>query len=105
MHARRHLARQGALRLAGLGFRGGGGIEPLDGRAVEQREGAEHLTDVAIVGVDPELIKAIWRRPIGVEVDRAALTLSELRPGGSGQQRESQRMRFRAPRATNELDS
>ena len=80
MHPRRDIGGERAL--------GGppGGIalllrsQLLDFAARLQREQFQIFLDVAIVDVDPELVKLVGRRQLGIEVDRACFGFSELLP-------------------------
>ena len=58
----RHLARQRALRLARLRRARDAGLERLDLAAIEEREELQVLHDVAVVGVQPELVEPERRR-------------------------------------------
>ena len=69
-----------------------GGGELLDFRARPQAEDLEVPDNVAVVGVDPELVEGVRRGHRRVEPDGARLGLSELRAVGFGDERRRQRV-------------
>src|SRR5579883_2423036 len=64
------------------------GAEPGDFLQAQEGEQLQEAGGVAVVGVDPILIKAIWTGFCGVEPDGVAGALAEFFAGGGGEQRK-----------------
>ena len=71
------------------------------GDLVEREEGEqlEVALDVAVVGVEPELVEVVRAGLLGVEPDVAGLALAELGARRRGEEREHQAVRLLARRA------
>ncbi len=103
--SRRHLVREGALRLAPLGMLGDRRVERFDVRVLQQREIPQVFPGVAIVDVDEELKELIWRGQRGVEPDGARFRLAEFRSRRRRDERRRDRMRVERRRAANQFDA
>ena len=78
MHHACHFPRQSLLRLAFLRRDLHGGFQFRDFALVEQRKKLEIFHDIAVVGVDPELVEPVRRGELRVKPDRPGLGLAKF---------------------------
>src|SRR5689334_18715554 len=105
MHAKRDVASQEPLRyplsrILGLLLQGDADL--FHGKESEQ---LQVPFDVAIIDIDPELIKLVRTGAPGIEPDIASLALSELGPGCVSDEGEYQAVRLAPFALSNQLDS
>ena len=105
VHERRHLARQHALRLALLGRRLRRRLELVDRGLLEKREVLEVVHDVAIVGVQPELVEPERRGPRADRARRARLRSCRTSRPTPSSQRQHQAVRLLRAQLANQIDA
>ena len=100
-----HLAGQHPLRLAPAGLRrvlGHRGGDPVEREEGEQLEVA---LDVAVVGIEPELVEVVGAGALGVEPDVAGLALAELGARGGRDERKDQAVHLPALALAHQLSA
>src|SRR5262249_11837093 len=71
----------------------------------EPGEKLEIRNHIAIVGVQPELVEAVWRSHFRIQPDGARFGLAKLHACSRGNQRKHERMRARATQTANQIDA
>jgi hypothetical protein len=98
-------AGEGFMGFAGAGVGSVGGLEVSDGFLIEEGKELEVADDVAIVGIDPELVEAVDAGFLGVEPDGAADGFAEFTAVGIGDEGEDEAVGLAAEAFAAEVDS
>src|SRR4051812_2868176 len=101
----RHLMRQDALGLAFFWSCSRLFLERVYDGLIEKGETFQIGHRFTVVGIQPELIKLEWRRPLRIEPDRTGFGLAELRPRRGLHQRPHQPMSLFATQLADEIDA
>src|SRR5258708_7672457 len=99
-----HMTRQLSLRFALLRLRANTFGQRFYLCLRKPRKELQISGRVAIIAVQPELIKAIWRSQFWIEPDRASFGLAKLHTGRGGHQRKYQAVRLCASQSANQID-
>src|SRR5580693_7295766 len=80
-------------------------LQRLDFLARKKREIFQVLDDIAVIGVDPELVKAIHTGPLRIKPDRASHRFPELRAIRIGDERQREAIGRLAQLLADEIDA